>query len=227
MARPTSRSGLWTASYGEIGATLKSLEDRGITVDHFKRVRTDSAYADRLTEAWKAILPVSSYDAVSILGFGNPSEESLPEAKNGEVLLRYGGWSLQELRDCSGVRERKLMWEQDWYHKYPWSNEKLPSGIYRLRIPVPNSNRRTFAEQQGSLPSGEEPAPVVLVATALLAHRLQTGEDLMKTDYTRCKEQTAGDSRVGLDWGGGRLYVDDRWDGARHDDVWLSSVRTS
>ncbi len=167
-----------------------------------------------------------SYDAVSILGFGDPSSEPLPDAEEGEIVIRYGGWSLAELRNCP-VRERNVMWEQDWYDKYPWSTEKLPSGIYRLRVPVPNSNRQTFAEQAKSLPSGEEPAPVVLVATALLAHHLQTGEDLLKNDFTRCKEQTTDDHRVVLYWGGGRLYVGYGWDGPRYDYVFVSSLRTS
>lgn len=38
-------SGLWTAGFGEIGASLKALEDAGVTLEHLTRLRTDKAYA--------------------------------------------------------------------------------------------------------------------------------------------------------------------------------------
>src|SRR5579863_9461254 len=88
-----------------------------------------------------------TYDAVSILGFGDAVAEPLPQAKEGEIVLRYGGWSLQELRD-SAVGQ-KLMHVQNWYYMCPWSRERLPAGIYHLRVPVPKSNRKRFAGQIG------------------------------------------------------------------------------
>jgi len=166
------------------------------------------------------------YDATTLLGFGPPSPEApLPEAKPGELLLRYGGWSLQDLRDNAVVRAKDLMWVQDWYEQYPWSAEKLPSGLYALRLPVPDSNRKTFDKQKALLLPGEEPAPVVLAASALLAHHLQTQEDLLKGDWTRCKEQTAGGYHVVLYWSGGRLRVNYRWDDYPYHFVWLASAR--
>jgi hypothetical protein len=162
-----------------------------------------------------------AYDATSVFGFAPLNDEPLPEAAPGEIVIRYGGWSLQELRDTVGMT---LMHKQKWYNTYPWSAEKLPPGNYRLRIPVPDSNRKTFAEQQRMLPPGEQVAPVVLVATALLARRLQTGEYLLKTDFTRCREATVFGLRVALDWLEGRLYVGRYWACFRYRRVWLSSV---
>ncbi len=75
------------------------------------------------------------------------------------------------------------------------------------------------------LPPGEQVAPVVLVATALLVHHLQTEADLLKNDFTRCKEQAADGDRFGLYWREGRLCVGIGWGGYRGDDVWVSSVR--
>ena len=167
------------------------------------------------------------YDAVAILGFGESGGVPLPDAKSGEIVLRYGGWSLRELCANPVIREKNLMWEQDWYHTYEWSNENLPAGIYRLRVPVAASNGKTFAEQEQLLAQGEQTAQVVLVATAMLEHRLQAGENLLKNDFTRCREQTAGGRRVVLRWHEGRLYVDDDWGGDPGDGVWSSSVRTS
>lgn len=48
--KSTTQSGLWTASYGEVGATLKSLQDNGVTLDHMARLRSDPAYAKRIAE---------------------------------------------------------------------------------------------------------------------------------------------------------------------------------
>jgi hypothetical protein len=174
-----------------------------------------------------------AYDAVVLLGFGAKSAEPLPEPAPGEIVIRYGswvpqqGWSLQGLRDEPMLRMCNIMWEQDWYNDHAWSNEILPDGIYRLRVPVPGSNRKTFAEQQAMLSPGEQVAPVVLVATALLVHYAETGEDLLKNDWTRCKEETADGGCVALSWREGRLRVYDCWDDNRYDGVWLSSLRTS
>lgn len=165
------------------------------------------------------------YDATAILGFGKASGGPRPEAKAGEVIIRYGGWSLQELRD-SHIGKR-LMREQDWYNYYPWSREKPAPGVYRLRVPVAGSNGKSLVEQELLLSSEEKTAPAVLVATALLVRRLQTGEDLLKGDWTRCNEQTADDYRVGLGWDDDCLFLNDDWDGRRSGSLWSSSARTS
>jgi hypothetical protein len=166
------------------------------------------------------------YDAVSLLGFGPPSDVLLPEPTSDDTFIHYGGWSLQELRDS--LIGQQLMLQEDWYNEYTWSNRQLASGIYRLRVPVPNSNRKSFVEQEQSLHAGEHAAPLVLVATALLAHRLQTKEDLLEEGWTRCKEQAAAGRRVVLYWDYGRLSIDyDGLDDRRFDNVWLSSVWTS
>lgn len=46
----TTPSGLWTMEFGELGATLKSLQDNGVTLDHMARLRSDPAYAKRIAE---------------------------------------------------------------------------------------------------------------------------------------------------------------------------------
>src|SRR3989338_3116439 len=43
-------SGLWTASYGEIGATLKALQDHGVTLKHLARLRAEPEYAKRVAK---------------------------------------------------------------------------------------------------------------------------------------------------------------------------------
>ena len=40
-----SGSGLWNSSFGEIGATLKTLEDLGVTNEHLTQIRSDPGFA--------------------------------------------------------------------------------------------------------------------------------------------------------------------------------------
>ncbi len=90
------------------------------------------------------------------------------------------------------------------------------------------SSNKTFAEQQQLLGKEEQVAPIVLTASALLCHKLQTNEDLVGTDFTRCREQFAIGDRVTLYWEESLLNVGyGYWDGARGADAWLSSVRTA
>ncbi|TAN57399.1 hypothetical protein EPN15_04375 [Patescibacteria group bacterium] len=44
------KNGLWTASFGEIGATLKALQDYGVTLEHLARLRAEPEYAKRVAE---------------------------------------------------------------------------------------------------------------------------------------------------------------------------------
>ncbi len=46
----TTQSGLWTVEFGELGATLKVLQDNGVAPDHLARLRAEPAYAKRVAE---------------------------------------------------------------------------------------------------------------------------------------------------------------------------------
>lgn len=46
----TNNDGLWKLEFGELGATLKALQDQGVTPDHLARLRSDEAYAKRIAE---------------------------------------------------------------------------------------------------------------------------------------------------------------------------------
>jgi len=50
--RSTSQQqdGLWTVQFGELGATLKALQDNGVTVEHLARLRAEPDYAKRVAE---------------------------------------------------------------------------------------------------------------------------------------------------------------------------------
>ncbi|MFA6039196.1 MAG: hypothetical protein WCV62_00515 [Candidatus Peribacteraceae bacterium] len=158
-------------------------------------------------EAWPILLPSFSYDAVALLGFGEGGGEPLPEPAPGEVVIRVGAWSLLDLRACETVVRHNLMWDEDWYNEYPFSREKLNPGVYRVRMPVPYSNCKDFAEQKKLLLSGEEVAPVALAAAVLLCHLKQTGKDLLGYGWGRCAEALRGGLRVELAVSRGRVRV--------------------
>jgi hypothetical protein len=94
-------------------------------------------------------------------------------------------------------------------------------------MPIPDSNRVSFADQAKLLRSGEIPIPVALAALTWCVHWIQTGEDLLKGDFTRCAEQALAGGRVEVLLVGGRLRVYRCWDGIASDDRWLSSSRAT
>jgi len=48
----TTKDGLWTLGFGEVGATLKVLQDLGVTKDHLARARAEPNYARRVAAAF-------------------------------------------------------------------------------------------------------------------------------------------------------------------------------
>jgi hypothetical protein len=48
--KSTTQSGLWKVEFGELGATLKGLQDYGVTPDHLARLRAEPDYAKRVAE---------------------------------------------------------------------------------------------------------------------------------------------------------------------------------
>ncbi|KKT28275.1 hypothetical protein A3G55_02855 [Candidatus Giovannonibacteria bacterium RIFCSPLOWO2_12_FULL_44_25] len=48
--KSTIQSGLWKVEFGELGATLKVLQDHGVTPDHLARLRAEPDYAKRVAE---------------------------------------------------------------------------------------------------------------------------------------------------------------------------------
>lgn len=204
---------------------INKLSDAGLDVERWLAMCDASASEmGRLVEVWPIRRPSFSYDAVSILGIGEVSSDPLPDPAPGEVVIRVGAWSLKDLRTCETVVRSNLMWDDTWYDKYDWSSVKLTPGVYRVRMPIPDSNSKNFAEQQKLLLSGEEVTPVALAATVLLCHLKQAGKDLLEDDWTRCAEPLPGELRIGPAVDRGRVYVRSRWGGARSVSLWLSSA---
>ena len=159
-----------------------------------------------------------------ILGIPCECSDPVPQqAKDGEIVVYYGGWDLQQQRASTAGKQR--MWQdQDWYEKYGW---KADPGYYRLLLPVPHSNGQFWSEQLrqlAALGSAWQPAPVCVAATALLVHLTETGNDLLTSDWCRCAEPLPDEYRVVLAVIRGRVSVGYGWDDRRYDSLWLSSA---
>jgi len=50
MKSTTQPSGLWNITFGELGATLKALQDHGVTREHLARLRAEPDYARRVAK---------------------------------------------------------------------------------------------------------------------------------------------------------------------------------
>ncbi|MCA9370485.1 MAG: hypothetical protein KC680_00810 [Candidatus Peregrinibacteria bacterium] len=221
MKTATSLTGL---PQKKITTGLKRLQGAGITPERWlAMLDADPASMQNLADAWPVRLPSFSYDAVAILGFGEASTEPLPKPAPGEIVIRVGDWSLQDLRDCDTGKE--LMHQQDWYDKYDCMTAKLTPGVYRVRLPVRDSNRKNFSEQKGLLLSGEDVAPVALGAATLLVRLKETGNDLLENDWCRCSEVLPDGRHAALVVDEGRVLVYGYWDDYRNDGLWLSAAR--
>ncbi len=167
-----------------------------------------------------------SFDVGSVLGIGTADASPLPDATDGEIVLRIAeGISLIGLRDSNVGKQ--LMHQQDWYGKYDWCRQVFPAGIYRLRVLLLGSYSKTFTEQQALLVEGEAVAPVTLAAVALLCMQRLGHPDPLANKWTLCAEPTATGYRAALIWGGARLLVSDVWDDYRISIVGVSVLRTS
>lgn len=163
------------------------------------------------------------FDAIRLFELGD-SIEPLPDPDPGEVVIRVGEWSLQDLRDNPMVIRGNLMPAVRWCDVHDWSRKKLIPGVYRLRLPIPGSNGRSLTEQQALFLPGEEVAPVSLVAVATLCRLMQETREPLEGHWFRCAERLASPAgyRVLLGVSEGRVYVRDYWDGLRHENVWLA-----
>lgn len=147
------------------------------------------------------------FDAAAMLGVGTPSTEPLPVPEAGFITLVVSdGLSLQALRDSD--IGRRLMLQQDWYDTYDWSVAALPARVYRVRLPVLGSNRRTASEQRVMLPAHAKPASTTIVAAALLCIHLAGGPDPLDDAWVRCADVAFLGRLAVLAWRNGRLYAD-------------------
>lgn len=174
------------------------------------------------------VSPVTAvYDAAAvsrILGLPAECKDPIPKARDGEIIIYYGGWDLPTLR-TSAVGKKRMWQGQTWYDDKGW---KAEPGYYRLLLPVPGSNRKSWDDQLKHLATIDrawQPAPICVAATALLVHLTETDSDLLRRKWFRCAEALPHDYHAALGVDGGRVHVDDYWSGSRLRGVFLGAAR--
>ena len=110
-----------------------------------------------------------------------------------------------------------------WYDRYEWATKPVPQGTYDIRLPVPRSNRKTFAEQKELLLPDEEPLPLAVAEIALLYLKTTDVKDPLDEGWIRCAEAAADGALVALSWYDGRLSVGHYWVDSRSGLVWLAA----
>ena len=170
-----------------------------------------------------------SYDAATVgrtLGFSCECSEPVPKANDGEIVVYYGGWSLGDLVGTGKVVNHLSSERETW---------KAEPGYYRVLLPVPDSNRKTWSQQAGDEDSmlvrqydGWQPIPTPVGATALAVYLGISGEDLLKGNFARCDEALPDDRHAALCVDEGRVGVDsDYWGGCSSGRVYLGAARKS
>jgi hypothetical protein len=120
-------------------------------------------------------------NASRIFEFGQPMpDNSILESE--EILIWYGGWSLQDLRDNARIRANGLLLNQQ--YKYAFGTEVLPSGLYAIRL-MKNSYHRIYKSQSSLLRPNELVAHPVLICTAEIACLLENKHSLIQNSIIR------------------------------------------
>lgn len=157
----------------KVGVGLRKLDAAGFTVDDWLALCNARPEAiARLKNAWPFTMPSFTCDAVSLLGFGTSSNHPLPKPRSGEVVIRVGAWSLNDLYAKTSRLEFYSCERGELGRKHSWEYEKLTPGVYRIRLPIPNSQGKPFEEQQKLLLPNETIPPAALIATVLMCSPL-------------------------------------------------------
>ena len=118
------------------------------------------------------------------------------QCENGVYRFFDPGISLVALRDLSLVRQKKLVYCQDWYEPYDWARREDAPQERNLRIPVEGSFNKTFPDQKKLLLPEEEVPSTHSVATFLVINALATGKRLLPDCYVRCIDKDLVGDRV-------------------------------
>ncbi len=166
------------------------------------------------------------YDANTVTGIlsGNTL---IAKPVSGHIVIYYGGWTFDQLR-------RFPAGEKHISREYRFDNmfRVVAPGYYRLLLPVPESSNKDWGEQFAHLGSLDrwQPAPIVIVATALVVHLAKTGKDLLDcgdNDYCRCADQSTGKVSYGFGLAvtNGRVRVCELRSTEYRPNLWLAACR--
>lgn len=199
----------------KVRSFLRKLRLAGITPERFLMMLGSDQLTEREIEAvWPNVPPQMSprrtgflYDAKSvgkILGLTCSSTLPVPDLQEDEIIVFYDGWTPDDLSSSLFGKRRmfhpsnaagKLWKAQPGYYRVrprykPWPHPKSQEDIARF-IMYQMKDLREF-----DISPPWKPAPLSVLATALLVHAIRTGHSIER-DHCLCL-QTEGD-----DWGAG------------------------
>jgi len=249
----TNPGGLWTASYGEIGATLRALQDQGVTCDHLKRIRAEPGYAKRVAEFMirgglessvhhtlaREIMGKNMFgveEAIQYFGVNPTSQQFdvlsevpfsktvLEQSKNTHVLVAVFPLSIIEIREKV---DSKLFYHRSWWNKESFAKEHDETSWQLLRkTPVGDSTWKNWEEQQTLTGEDDEVPTAQVMVYTIIGHYLATDERLFKRIYVRTCSVDSGGGRASVGFfDPGRLFVCGWQDFYRGVHVGVSSAR--
>ena len=153
------------------------------------------------------------------------SEEVLKRHKDTHILVAVFPMSILDIR---GKVKRYLFHAHEgaWYNEQAFAEDMGAIGWQLVRkVPIVNSSKKTWKEQQALLSKDEEAPKAQVVVYTIIGHFLATGERLFEKVYVRCLDldsyrrhpYVGSFSDVGL-------WVIDCRDTERHDLLGLSAA---
>lgn len=137
--------------------------------------------------------------------FGELSQEALHPSPGKYVIRTHKDISPSELRTTD--IGRMLLWQHDWYDKYPWGYQPLPLGVFELRLFAPDGNMKSFEDRISLLDQDEVPAPLVLLELLLLCLRHTGLPDPLRGEWLFCPETNSSGKNITLSWSSGRIII--------------------
>ena len=172
---------------------MNKLREAGIDVEQWlAMLDADPRAMQRLVAAWPGSpketgIVYDANDVSRILGLTANCNTSVPEALEDEIVVYYGGWSLEDLYRAVG--DNFMCNPSDFLRAFPF---RVRPGYYRLLLPVPDSDEKSWDEQTKDYLvknyPGFKPAPTIIALTAELVHLKEYGEDLLRGGSCRCLE---------------------------------------
>jgi hypothetical protein len=211
MSRPNTdlrkATGLWNASYGEVGATLKVFEDLGVTLDDLKAIRADKNLACRMVEVLKAPRGII-YDARAVnalFSLGYLDEEDInaldppPEALPGFLTFFCPNWNILRLRNFCADKGNMFS-DEDLYDREAFAMKTEAPRYRQIRLEaVGGSFGKTFRNQQLlqlMRPENEEVPTARVVIMGMVIHFLLSEQRLFENVLVRCADTTSVGRRV-------------------------------
>ena len=231
----------------KIRTGLAQLQKAGIGPDRWLRMLNASpAVMQELERTWPGgedagdngylMLPTTRwgivYDAATVnrvLGITAQCRKPAPVPGWDEVVVYYGGWTIEEL--CSCREGKRWIYIQDEDDRMSVDQFRSDPGYYRTLIPVKGTDDRDWFHQTRILDDGWEPIPTAIGVTVMLVHRAVTGRNLLSEEhfgrgyFFRCAEELTRKFRPTVEFCSNRLRIWSKNDDQAESFGWLGACK--